>query len=384
MPLKKMSYSLLLAVLFALLGTYGTDWFVLAGWEHDSGWVIRLGDMEQVKAEGSFESEDGTWETVTYRAQVKLLTGENRGKWTLVEVEHLAGSALSLEKGRRYILMRDVFDDGNELFSLSDTYRMPYVVGITFLCMGVLIAAAGQAGFRALLGLVLSLLVLLGWYVPGLTRGMAPVPFAIAASAAISFCTVFTVVRRSRYRIVAFFGALGGAVAASLTGWLMVELWHLTGLAGEAAPLLASSFPGMSLRGFLLAAVIIGSIGAVLDVAISVTSALSELKEHAPHLQAGELWRSGLSVGREILGSMINTLILAYLGGALPLTVVIASAHPNLFGLLNDPAVGEEVMRSLAGTIGLLLAVPLTTFFFILRCRKNNRSLQGEPAQEPK
>lgn len=374
--MKKMVVSLILASIFAFLGALVTDRLILAGWEQDSGWVVHLGDVERMEAERT--SGDVMWETVSYRARVKVLTGERKGSWTEVEVEHLAGSALSLQEGRRYILMHDVFDDGTELFSFSDAYRMPFVIGVTLLCMGVLIAVAGQSGFRAILGLVLSLIVLLGWYVPGLTRGLSPVPFAVLGAAGISFCTVFTVVRRSRFRAVAFLGAVGGAVAASLTGWFMVELWHLTGLSGEAAPLLASTFPDMSLKGFLLAAVIIGSIGAVLDVSISVTSALAELKEHAPHLEAADLWKSGLGVGREILGSMINTLILAYLGGALPLAVVIASAQPNLFGLLNDPAVGEEIMRSLAGTIGLLLAVPLTTLFFILRCRGGSRSLPDE------
>lgn len=368
--MKKIVLSLLLAVLCSVLVTVVTDRLVLSVWDHESGWIVRLGAVESLDAvppETGMEG-DSAWRTVPYRVEVEILTGERRGQWTSVEIEHLAGSALKLQRDRRYLLMRDVFDDGTELFSVSDAFRMPLVVGVTTLCVGVLIAAAGQAGFRALLGLVLSLIVLLGWYVPGLTRGLSPVPFAVLASAGISFCTVFTVVRRSRYRMVAFWGAVGGAVAASLTGWLMVSFWRLTGLAGEGAPLLASTFPGMSLKGFLLAAVIIGSIGAVLDVAISVTSALSELKEHAPHLETSDLWKSGLNVGREILGSMINTLILAYLGGALPLTVVIAAAHPNLFGLLNDPAVAEEIMRSLAGTIGLLLAVPLTTAFFIIRC----------------
>jgi uncharacterized membrane protein len=378
--LKKIVFHIVLAVLCAVVVTIMTDHLVLSAWDDDSGWIVRLGSVEALDPllEETGQEEDPAWRTVPYRVEVEILTGERQGQWTSVEIEHLAGSALELREGKRYLLMRDVFDDGSDLFSFSDAYRMPLVVGVTTLCMGVLLAAAGQAGFRALLGLVLSLVVLLGWYIPGLTRGLSPVPFAVLASAGISFCTVFTVVRRSRYRMVAFWGAVGGAVAASLTGWFMVSLWRLTGLAGEGAPLLASTFPCMSLRGFLLAAVIIGSIGAVLDVAISVTSALSELKEHAPHLGAPALWKSGLGVGREILGSMINTLILAYLGGALPLTVVIAAAHPNLFGLLNDPAVAEEVMRSLAGTIGLLLAVPLTTLFFILKSRK----LGEEPSEK--
>ncbi|QTX32243.1 YibE/F family protein [Aminithiophilus ramosus] len=348
-----------MALLAALLAGFAADRLVLSRWHHGDGWIVLLGDVSDPLYETIVDEEE--WETVRRKLSVQLLTGVQKGLWRQVEVEHLAGSALQLHPGRRYILMRDTFEDGSEFYSVSDVYRMPYVVGMLVFTTGMLLSCAGVAGLRALMGLLLSLAVLLFGYVPALLRGVEPVPFAILTAAVVSACTVLCVVRRRRYRLIAFLGTVGGALAASLTGALMVWLWQLTGLAGEGGTLLASTFPGLSLRGFMLAAVIIGSIGAVMDVAISVTSALAEIGDYADSLDAGALWRSGLGVGREVLGSMINTLVLAYLGSSLPITVLIASTGPTLRGLLNDPAVAEELARSLAGTVGLLLTVPITT-----------------------
>jgi uncharacterized membrane protein len=192
---------------------------------------------------------------------------------------------------------------------------------------------------------------------------------AFAAVVLISGATVFCVVRRGR-RAVAFLGTLGGTAGAFLLGRLMVGFWRLSGLAGESAPLLASTIPGIDIRGILLSSVVIGAVGAVLDVSVSITAALSELAEHG--LAGGGiapfgLWASGLRVGTEVLGSMINTLILAYLGTSLPMAILISSAGADFWGLMNDPYVGQEVVHSVAGTSGLLLTIPVTAALFALR-----------------
>ena len=114
------------------------------------------------------------------------------------------------------------------------------------------------------------------------------------------------------------------------------------------------------MQGILLASVIIGAIGAVLDVSISITSAMGELHEYDPEIGTFRLMRTGLNVGRDILGSMINTLILAYFGSSLIISLLIADSQPVLWSVLNDPAIAAEILRGIAGTAGLLLTVPVT------------------------
>jgi uncharacterized membrane protein len=141
---------------------------------------------------------------------------------------------------------------------------------------------------------------------------------------------------------------------------MMIALWQLTGLENDSAVLLFSVAPHLELRGLMLAAVMVGAIGAVLDVAISVTSSMAELYSYDPSIPLKRLWRAGLNVGSDVFGSMINTLILAYLGSSLPFVVLIAMEGPDLIALLNDPHIAQEILRSVAGTVGLLLTIPVT------------------------
>ncbi|GHS88195.1 hypothetical protein AGMMS49957_09240 [Synergistales bacterium] len=175
------------------------------------------------------------------------------------------------------------------------------------------------------------------------------------------------VVHRVQSRPVAFLGTMGGVCGAFSLGFVMVHLWQLSGLSGDGAALLASTMPDIDLRGILLASIIISSIGAVLDVGISITASMSELIEYDPAISNLALWTSGIRVGTEVLGSMINTLILAYLGTSLPVAILISNAGADFWGLMNDPYVGQEIVQSLAGTSGLLLTIPITATLFTLR-----------------
>jgi hypothetical protein len=109
---------------------------------------------------------------------------------------------------------------------------------------------------------------------------------------------------------------------------------------------------------------------------------VAELSTYDPQITPTRLWQAGLGVGREVLGSMVNTLILAYLGGSLPFVVLIAEAGPTFFGFFNDPSIAEEIVRSLAGTMGLLLTVPITAFLGMWWHRRDQRmgGQQGKPA----
>jgi uncharacterized membrane protein len=129
------------------------------------------------------------------------------------------------------------------------------------------------------------------------------------------------------------------------------------------ASILGSTLPGIDLRGILLASIIIGASGAVLDVAVSVTSAMAEMKDYNPEISVQDLFQAGLNVGKEVLGSMVNTLVFAYFGNSLVLSLLILEAEPIPIALLNDAVISEEVIRALAGTAGLLLTIPLTALF---------------------
>lgn len=362
--MKKMGSYLALSLIFLTLLVYGVskgaDMYVLSRWDVSDSSVVVIEDVLGRRSDSISEESEGEWKSELVKLRVLYRNGARAGEREELEIVQLANSRLTLLPGRQYLLLADLFDDGTVQYSISDRYRIPAVVGFIALACGVLAVVAGKAGVKALAGLFLSLLFLLGWFVPRIASGYSPVPFAILAVASVSIITVGFVVRKKALWPVPFIGAVGGAIGASLTGWGMVVLWQLTGLESESAVLLSSVSPNLSLQGVLLAAVMVGSIGAVLDVAVSVTSAMAELYEYDPSIPWRRLWKSGLHVGSDVLGSMINTLILAYLGSSLPFVVLVATEGADFVGLLNDPHIAQEILRSVAGTVGLLLTIPVT------------------------
>ncbi|MBR1419053.1 MAG: YibE/F family protein, partial [Synergistaceae bacterium] len=299
--------------------------------------------------------------------RIEILTGEQAGAKFNINAVRLKDSGVDVIKGRRYLLVEDVFNDGTVQYSIADAYRISLVAFITSLICFVLAALTGWRGVKAIIGLLISILVIVFLMIPMIVDGWQPIWPTLASTFIISCITVYFVVKRAQYRLPAFLGSFGGVLAGFLLGLLMVYLWQLTGLASDGAALLASTLPGIDMRGILLSAILIGAIGAVLDVGISVTASMAELVDYDPEIPLGRLFLAGINVGSEVLGSMINTLILAYIGSSLPMAVLISAAGVNYIGLMNDPYVAQELAQSLAGTVGLLLTIPVTALFFTLQ-----------------
>ncbi len=358
---------LLLKIIIALVISqafyYIIDRFAVSNWDNTESLIVLV---LSTGSENVVHAEHGdAYEMLERDTAMQVLSGNRRDETISVKTVRLAGSGHDIVAGRRYLLVWDIFEDGNIQYSIADAFRVPAVAGIVMLVCTLLIAFTGLRGFLALLGLALSLVVLVFAMIPLIVQGWDSVWLAIASVVIISTVTVLCVVRHSRYRIVALMGSLGGVMCGFLCGAVMVYMWELSGLAGEGSALLASTLPSLNMRGILLTSVLIGSIGAVLDVGISITASMSEFVDYDPDIPLDRLLLAGLNVGSEILGSMINTLILAYIGSTLPMAVLICSAGPEFFGILNDPYIAQEIVQSLAGTLGLLLTIPATAFSFV-------------------
>ncbi len=350
---------LALSFLLAWLVSWLVDMYVLSRWNTDDSAIVLLDEIIGREIESDAEGA-GEWSTERVEIRITFRNGPLRGSTETLEIIQLTDSRLELTAGREYLFLVDHFDDGTRQCSISDRYRIPAVVGFIAFACSAFTVLTGMAGLKALLGLFFSLFLLLGWFVPKLAQGSTPVPFTILAVAGVSILTIIFVVPRRALWPIPFIGAVGGTIAASITGWIMVAMWNLTGLENDSAVLLFSLAPQMELRGLLLAAVMVGAIGAVLDVAISVTSTMAELYSYDPNITLRRLWQAGINVGSDVLGSMINTLILAYLGSSLPFVVLISLEGPDLTALINDSHIAQEFLRSVAGTVGLLLTIPVT------------------------
>lgn len=366
---KGLAVRLLIAVLISWAFWSAVDYFALHNWDNTESLIVRVIEAgpESVIASEDDGEESESYETLERDTVVQILSGTRSDEVLNVKTVRLSGSGLEVKAGRRYLLVWDMFTDGSVQYSIADAWRVSSVAGVVMLVCTVLIAFTGFRGLFALLGLAASIAVLVFTMIPLTVRGWDCVWLAIASVVIISTVTILCVVRHASYRLTALLGSLGGVFCGFLCGAAMVYLWQLNGLAGESAALLASTLPGLNMRGLLLAAVLIGSIGAVLDVSISITASMSEFVDYDNDIPLDRLLLAGLNVGSEVLGSMINTLILAYMGSALPMAVLISSSGVEISGLLNDPYIAQEIVQSLAGTLGLLFTIPAAAFCFVVQ-----------------
>lgn len=361
---RNLLFRIIIALLISQAFYYAVDKLAVSKWNSAESLIVRVISAGPESVMPS-ENED-SYEMLERDTVLQVLSGSEAENQLSLKTVRLSGSGLDVTPGRRYLLVWDTFEDGSVQYSVADAFRVPSVAGIVMLVCTLLMAFTGWRGFLALLGLGVSVCVLVFTMIPLTVRGWDTVWLAVASVLIISTVTVLCVVRHARYRIVALVGSLGGVMGGFLCGALMVYLWELSGLAGEGSALLASTLPFLNMRGILLAGVLIGAIGAVLDVGISITASMSEFVDYDEDIPLDRLLLAGLNVGTEVLGSMINTLILAYMGSSLPMAVLICSAGVEISGILNDPYIAQEIVQSLAGTLGLLFTIPATAFTFVM------------------
>ena len=373
---KRLAARIIFAVLISWAFYSAVDYFAIHNWDNNDSLIVRVIEMGPESVISAFadsadQEPSDTYEMVERSTVLQVLSDTARSEELLtvktVRLSGLSKSGLEVIPGRRYLLVWDMFSDGRVQYSIADAYRVSLTAGIVMLVCTLLIALTGLRGLLALLGLGASIAVLVFTVIPLIAQGWNPIMLALISVFIISTVTVLCVVRHFRFMLVSLFGSLGGCLCGFGFGALMVYVWQLNGLAGEGAALLASTLPGLNMRGLLLASVLIGSIGAVLDVGISITASMAEFVDYDEHIPLDRLLLAGLHVGNEVLGSMINTLILAYIGSSLPMAVLICSGGVELAGVLNDPYISQEIVQSLAGTLGLLFTIPATAFSFVLQ-----------------
>ena len=229
----------------------------------------------------------------------------------------------------------------------------------------LLICFGGVTGAKALLVLLFAVLLI----AKGLISFILYAPshiilWTLLIGSIITLATQLIVSGRNVKAAGAIIGTIGGILVAGILAVIAIHGTYLTGIAEEQAGMLKALYlQAVDFRELLFAGIVLGALGAVMDVAVSIASAQYEMKQLAPKTKFDALVSSGMSVGRDVMGTMANTLVLAYIGGALPLILLI-SAQPDLplRHVLNLNMIATEIVRSLVGSIGLLCAIPITAY----------------------
>lgn len=258
-------------------------------------------------------------------------------------------------------LMQD--PNGKITYHIADYERGSGLAWLVVLFIALLLLFGRGVGLRAVFVIAASLAILYYGFVGQVLAGGIPVfwlTFAVAAL--ISAMTLFSVGGRDPKTWAAFAGTIGGVAAAGILAGLAIKFMHLTGLSSEESMILkATVLKHVDFQGILFAGVVLGSLGAVMDVAISIAAAQQEVGRNCPTLSRIELFRSGMSVGRDVMATDANTLILAYAGSSLPLVLLIASQQElSMLRIFNLDLLVTEFVRALVGSVGLILSIPLT------------------------
>ena len=271
---------------------------------------------------------------------------------------------IAVQPGDRVILALMTDPSGKTSYNIADFERSNGLLWLIGLFVVMLLLFGRGVGLRAVFVIGASLVILyFGFVGQVLNGGINVLLLTFIVAVLISAITLFSVSGgREPKTWAAFGGTLGGVVAAGILAGAAVKFLHLTGLSSEEAMILkATVLKHVDFQGILFAGVILGALGAVMDVAISIASAQQEVARNCRTLSRRELFGSGMAVGRDVMATDANTLILAYAGSSLPLVLLIAS-QPDLSMLrvFNLDLLVTEFVRALVGSIGLVLSIPLT------------------------
>lgn len=258
-----------------------------------------------------------------------------------------------------------VIDAGDGGYAISDYERLPGVVWIFVLFVFLLMLLGRKTGIRSLLVLGIAIFLIIKVLIPLILQYHHAIIFStILVSSVIVLITQFMINGFHAKSYGAIIGTIGGILVASFLAMLAIHSIFLTGFENEFSTMLKIRYlKDVDFKDILFAGVILGALGAVMDVAISIASAQYEMKQLAPKTNFVELFKSGMNIGKDVMGTMANTLVLAYMGSSLPLILLISSQPElSMANTLNANMIVTEITRSLIGTIGLLVAIPLTAF----------------------
>lgn len=265
------------------------------------------------------------------------------------------------EAGDRVFLSVIDGGDGTVTYQYADRDRRILLWGLLALFAAAVLVLGRLRGLAALAALVLSVGLLLVFILPAIITGTDAVLVALVGGGAIAMISLYLAHGYTPMTHVATLGAFTALVLTTALSWLVVSLAEFSGLVSEESFYLLA-IPDLDLNGLLLAGIVLGAIGALDDVTVTQASAVWEVRRANPSMSHQELYAAGLRVGRDHIVSTVNTLLLAYAGASLPLLILFTLSAQSFGVIASSEVVAVEIVRTLVGSIGLVAAVPMTTW----------------------
>lgn len=314
----------------------------------------------------------GGWQSFTFEAEI--IRGERRGEIATFS-QSIFGYFLErfpreAREGDRVILA--LTEQGSWTF--IDYVRIYNILVLGIIFIALLIIFGRVKGLNSILALGLTCTAVFGVFIPSVLSGRNVYAWSIAVCVYSVVTTLFIINGANKKSAAAITGCLGGVVAAGLLTFFMNRVMELTGITQpDSVHLLYIAYTPIDLNAIIFASIIIGSAGAVMDMAVSISSSLWELKTQVAESSFSVLFKSGISIGKDILGSNINTLVLAYIGNSLTIILILLARTNSLFRVLNRELVIVELLQAIVGSFGIFLSMPLTALVCAALFRSKNQ-----------
>lgn len=335
------------------------------------------GIVENVKyddAESINQGEQTTKQEVT----VRVLTGNFKGSERIID-NMLTGNPaydIPLSKGDKVILhMEPVSEtvtgpEDVDIF-IADIQRNTQIYIFTGIFCILLLIIGRKKGLTSIISILSTIALIFFMLMPMILNGFCPIASAVLTGILSTFITIYLVGGFNSKSSAAIIGTSISLIFAGALSMLAIYFAHLTGFAGEENMFLYTARPDLSFTGILSASMIIAALGALMDTAVSIASTVNEIYETDKSLTVRQLFKSGMNVGRDIIGTMSNTLILVYLGSSLPLVLLSSNIDMNKFFNLNQ--VATEILSAIIGSIAILACVPITAIISAILIKRQDR-----------
>lgn len=333
---------------------------------NNTDYSIVKAKIENIEYDDTKEKRDIPLEAdIRYQhLNIVILNGKFKGEKLTIRhtIERIMPGNYIFKAGDK-IILRITQTDGNiDTVKIEERVRDTQVILIIILFIALLLIFGRLSGLKTLISLVFTLAMILLVYIPLIIKGFNPIFSSVIISIISIIVTLLIISGKSKKTIVAIIGTSTGVIIAGTLAVCFGKFASLTGLAEDNAISLAyiPHYRNLDYEGILFGTILIGAIGAIMDVAISIASSIWELKEVNPDITKKEMIKSGMNIGRDILGSMSNTLILAYVGTTLHLIILFMVYKVYLVEIINLDSIATEIIRAMAGSIGLIVTIPLT------------------------
>jgi uncharacterized membrane protein len=303
---------------------------------------------------------------------VEIIEGVEKNKQVTLENDYIrlkVGDLFFIEKTSAY--------DEADRYVVRERDRQ-FPISILLLIFAVIIVFfGGKQGIRSILSLIGGFLVIIYLLLPLLTKGYSPILVSVVFAVVILFIAIYFTHGFNRESSVAFMGTIIAVILTGLLAYFSVFIMQLTGFDTEEALFLSvGNAVKLNFHGLLLGGILIGVLGILDDIAVTQSAVVSEIYGSAPHLNGREVYKKAMRVGREHVSALVNTLVLAYAGASLPLLLLFSNYDYPFGFVVSQELFATEIVRTIVGSIGLVLTVPITTFLsvWLLKGYKNKKN----------